>query len=850
MKMATRSFVSGELDPGLHKRADLQRHTTGLKLCRNFVIRAQGGAFNRPGMQFVGEVVNSTRKTRLIPFEFNTEQTYVLEFGHLTMRVIKDGGYVLVGAGPAIYEIATPYTEDDLFMIKFTQSADVMTLCHRNYAARDLSRLDHDDWTLSVINFSSTVPVPSFTMSSTATIQSFVKTITNITSANPAVVTSAAHGLTTGDVVNILEASIADGEPVVVSPHPINGGPYTVTVIDPDTFSVPFNSSGAAYNDGGVATFPGISSGNPAVITTAAAHGFTTGQQLSFSGATVSDSAVHPLNGQTLVVSYINATSFSVPYDATGVYYRSGGTAGNISGITIVGSGASDYNKTYRYVVTATVDGIESFPSAEAMIDTPALSVTAGVRLVWGAVAGAEYYTIYKDASNGSGLYGFIGESKEPLFEDYNIGPDTTFTPPEESNPISTAGNYPGTVAFYQQRKLFANTDNQPQTMFATQIGVFNSLRFSRPARDDDAITFTVAARQVNEIRHIIAVEDLMLLTSGAIHKVTEGRDFVLTPSTIGAKPQSYIGASDVRPAVVSDSILFVQDKGSRIRDLNYGIDEAKYTGNDLSIMAEHLFTNRTVVDMAYAVEPCGILWCVMSDGKLIALTYQKEHKVWAWHRHETDGFFESVCVISEDERDDTYFVVRRLIDGVWKRYVEKLADRVVTDAKQSIFLDSCVTYNGAATTTIPGLNHLEGREVTVLSDGNVVRGLTVTSGTITLPRAASIVHIGIPYTCEIETLGIDSNDQPTLGRKKNVAEVAIQVLQSRGGWVGPNLDNMIEIKPRFDSDGYNTIALKTFEQRVNITPDWNDDGSVIVQQRDPLPMTILAVTPEFDIGG
>jgi hypothetical protein len=682
-KNTLRSFSSGELDPALHHRADLARYATGLVICRNFIIRAQGGVHNRPGMRFVGEVKDSTKQTRLIPFEFNTEQTYILEFGDQIMRVIRDGAYVLDGVGPALFELVTPYLESEVFDINFTQSADVMTLAHRNHAVRDLGRIADDNWTLDVINFASTVTVPT--------------------------------GLVT----------------------------------------------------------------------------------------------------------------------------------------VAVGTGAGTNNKTYRYVVTATDDdGVESLISAESSITTPSLDVTAGVKITWTAVAGAAFYTIYKDPSNGTGIYGFIGESVNELFEDYNIAPDTARTPPEENTPISTAGNYPGVVGYYQQRKLFANTDNLPQTFFTSQTGIFNSLRSSTPVRDDDAITFTISSRQVNEIRHIVAVEDLVLLTSGAPYRISEGQDFVLTPSTIGARPQGETGASRIRPAIVNDSVIFVQGKSNKLRDLNFGIESGRYAGNDLSIMANHLFEDRTVVDMAYADEPYGVIWCVMSDGALLGLTYQKEHQVWAWHRHDTKGFYESVAVVAEGDRDAAYFVVKRTIDGSDVRYVERLEPRFISSPEVPFFVDSGLSYDGVATTAISGLDHLEGETVAVLSDGNVVNDLVVSGGAITLPRAASIVHVGLGYDCDIFTLAIDTAQISTQMRKLNVSEVAINVQNSRGGFVGPDFDNLIEIKPRFDSDGYDPITLKTFEERVNIQPDWNDNGQVAIRQIDPLPLSILTITPEFNTGG
>jgi hypothetical protein len=339
-------------------------------------------------------------------------------------------------------------------------------------------------------------------------------------------------------------------------------------------------------------------------------------------------------------------------------------------------------------------------------------------------------------------------------------------------------------------------------------------------------------------------------MTSGAEYRVTEGQDFVLTPSTIGAKAQSYYGSSRVRPAEISDSVVFVQEKGQKIRDLQFSIENARYSGNVLSIRSEHLFKGKTVVQMAYAEDPYGILWCIMSDGTLLGLTYLKENQIWAWHRHETDGTFESVATIREGDRDAVYLVIKRNVDGSDVRYVERMEPRYTDAAENAFFVDSGITYSGVATTTITGLTHLEGKTVKVLAAGNVVNDLTVSGGQITLPRAATPVHVGLGYNCDLKTLGIDDPETTLQGRKKNVSEVVLSVLESRGAWIGPDENNLVEVKPRFDSDGYDAIALKTFEERVNIEPDWTDGGQVLIRQPDPLPLTILAVTPEFDIGG
>jgi len=175
-----RSFTAGEISPSLQSRADLTKYTTGLSLCENFIVRSQGGVYSRPGMRFIGEVGDSTKRARLIPFQFNTEETYILVFEDLKMSVIRNGAFVLDGVGPARFEITTPYTEAELPRLGFTQSADVMTLVHHNHNPANLSRLDHDDWTLADINYAPTVSPPEFSSGAT------VKTITNISQANPA----------------------------------------------------------------------------------------------------------------------------------------------------------------------------------------------------------------------------------------------------------------------------------------------------------------------------------------------------------------------------------------------------------------------------------------------------------------------------------------------------------------------------------------------------------------------------------------------------------------------------------------------------------------------------------------
>lgn len=766
-----RSFTSGEIAPALQSRADLTKYATGLHLCENFFIRAQGGAYSRSGFRFVGELDDSSKVGRLIPFSFNTEQTYMLVFEHLKVRVIKDGGFVLAGGGPAIFELATPYTEAQLSRLGFTQSADVMTLVHPDHDPANLNRLADDNWTLTTIDYSSNVTAPVFTAGSVT------KTITNITQANPAVVTATAHGFITGNLITIDN---------VTGMTEVNGRSFIISVLTPDTFE---------------------------------------------------------LVGE-------NSTAHTA--------YISDGDAERQNGATTIGSGFGDFDKSYAYVVTAVdASGTESLASVETSLTTKSLSQTGGVRLTWDTVPEAEYYRVYKDPSVGTGIYGWIGDSNNTSFDDYNIAPITSDAPPEDRQPFTGADNKPSAVTYYQQRQVFANTNNEPQVTYTTQVNNFNSLRTSNPARDDDAVTFTIAAQQVNEIRHLLPLDSLILLTSGGEWIMTEGQDRVLTPSTIGVRIQSYNGCSIVPPVVINSTALYLQEKGARLRDLGYEFSSDKYTGNDLSLMSEHLFEGKQITAMAYAAEPYSIVWCVRDDGVLLGLTYQREHQVWGWHQHKTDGTFESVASITEDDRDAIYVIVKRNVNGSDVRYVERLEPRESQIAEDAFCVDSGLTYTGVPATIISGLDHLEGETVTILSDGYTVPDQVVASGQITLERAASKVHVGLSYTPAIETLDIDTPaaGQTVKAQSVSVSKVTIEVEGTRGGFVGPRQDDgsaapMNEIKPRFDSDNYDPIALKTYKQDVFIEPQWAKGGGIRIEQRSPLPMAILSIIPQVDIGG
>ena len=139
------SFAGGEFAPSLYGRVDIQKYSIGCKTVRNFLIHKHGGASNRPGTKYIAETKDSAKKARLVPFEFSTVQSYAIEFGDKYCRFYMNGAQIL-DASDVPYEIETPYDAEDLFLLKFTQSADVLYIAHPDYHPSVLIRYGHDDW--------------------------------------------------------------------------------------------------------------------------------------------------------------------------------------------------------------------------------------------------------------------------------------------------------------------------------------------------------------------------------------------------------------------------------------------------------------------------------------------------------------------------------------------------------------------------------------------------------------------------------------------------------------------------------------------------------------------------------
>lgn len=721
-----RSFGGGEVTPEFWSRIDDARYQIGLATCRNFMLKPQGPAENRPGLQFVREVKNSAATTRCIPFTYSTAQTMVIEIGAGYFR-FHTAGATLLYAAPAAWVTATPYVMGDL-----------RSTGGNNYYC------------------------------------------------------TAAH--TSGVFATDLAAS-----------------KWYLLPSNPNIYEIPNTYAAADLMD--------IHYVQSADVLTLTHTGYAPRE-----------------------LRRIGATNWQL---ATPTFQSNQVAPGGVGAVASGGTGT-----TYSYVVTSLgpQNTDESAMSAVATCNGNLFAAAAFNTITWSAAAGASRYFVYKKSG---GLYGYVGQADGLTFTDDNIAADMSRTPPIPQSLFNATNDYPGAVSYFEQRRVFAGSLNKPQNLWGTKSGTESNMNYCLPLRDDDSIQFRIAAREANTIRHVVPLDSLILLTSSAEWRIASNSGDALTPNNVSAKPQSYVGASMVQPVIIANNLIYAAARGGHVREMAYAYQANGYITGDLCLRAPHLFDFYDIKDMAYRKAPYPVIWAVSSSGKLLGLTYIPEQQVGAWHQHDTDGVFESCCIVAEGAEDMLYCIVKRTIGGATKRYVEFMHSRQFATQADAFFVDSGLTYSGAAATVISGLAHLEGKTVNILGDGAVMPQAVVTGGAVTLPQEVTKAQVGLPITSDLQTLPLAFEVAGYgQGRPKNINRAWLRVYQSGGIFAGPSFTSLTEVKQR-TTEAYGTApALKTNEIPIDITPSWGPNGQLCIRQTAPLPLTLSGLSLDVTVGG
>jgi len=433
------------------------------------------------------------------------------------------------------------------------------------------------------------------------------------------------------------------------------------------------------------------------------------------------------------------------------------------------------------------------------------------------------------------------------------------------NNPFGSSNNFPSCVTFFEERLVFAGTNNDPQKLFFSKAGDFEDMTTGTNA--DDGMSFTIGSDQVNAIKYLKGLRTLLIGTVGGEFVATASTSAEpITPTNIQIKRQAGYGTSDVDALLAGNRILFVQRAGKKVRELVFDFDSDGYIAPDLTLLAEHIagsgvatgFTNWT-----YQQEPDSIVWVVRSDGILTGMTYQRGENVVAWHRHILGGVFssgsavvESVAAISNSlstakGEDSLYMIVKRTINGGTKRYVEVMQPfDFADDVEDAWFLDSALQYSGGATTSLSGLDHLEGQTVSILANGSTHPDKVVSSGAITLDRSVTKATVGLKYTSALQTMRIESGsaDGSAQGKVKRIQEITARFFQTVGAEIGSSSSSTDLIPFRDSSMAMDTaVELFTGDKQIEFNADYETDGFIYIQQQQPLPMTITAMYPQLN---
>lgn len=358
--------------------------------------------------------------------------------------------------------------------------------------------------------------------------------------------------------------------------------------------------------------------------------------------------------------------------------------SGGIAGARTYWAITTIFPETFEESLPLLADDVDVIPD-------PATPTTVS----WTPPSDFAFFNVYRSTDGVS--YGLVGSTSSSSFSDVGATADLLQRPPQARDIMNATDKYPSAVTYYQQRRVFGNSNDEPETVWASRIAQYSNFGITFPLQDDDAVTFRMAGKRSNPVRHLLDLGRLIVFTSREEKLVGGDQAGILKPDAVNPQKLSANGCSTLAPLELDTTALYVQARGTKVRDL-VPVSADSYEGTDLTVFASHLFDGYTIVAWDYAQNPHSIVWAARSDGTLLGLTYLREHAIWGWHRHDTDGSVEDVCVVPEGAEDRIYVVVKRTINGATKRYIERFVSRFFTAAEDAPFVDAAVTYDGRNT--------------------------------------------------------------------------------------------------------------------------------------------------------
>ncbi|MFQ5764955.1 MAG: hypothetical protein ACE5GT_08510 [Rhodospirillales bacterium] len=824
---------AGELSPRMAARVDFNKYPAGAATVKNMIPLPQGGLMRRPGTRYVVPVKDESAKTRLLPFEFNTEQAYPVEAGNRYFRFIRNQGQITVA-------------DTDAAIANGTFDADIANWTDRSSGGVPAAR----------IAWNSALGAMDLDRSGGGTAHA-EQQVTN-TSSTLNVLKFRVLGAP-GDKIKLRVGTASTGTEIVNDVEfAVGYHAYSFTATGAD-FHIQFiydeNTKIVQIDDVSLIDTAALELQTPYATADLPTLKFAQSADVMY----IAHGAKNPIYKLTRT-SHTNWSLVEVAWQ-DGPYLDENTTSTDLTPAATSGVGI-----TITASATKGINDDEGFKSTD---------VGRLIRLQHGANEhGWAVIVAFTDATH----------VDVDIKRNFNA---TTASTKWSLGAWSETTGWPATVGFFEQRFAAARTRNQEQTFWMSQSADLENMRgdsfdTSTTVEDDDALFFTLAAKKVNAIQWIDSGQNFIIGTAGGEWIATSDGP-VLTPTDVSLKQHTTHGSADTEALRVGPATLFLQRSQRKIREFAFSFEVDGFRAPDLTILADHI-TRSKVTEITYQQEPDSLVWAVRTDGVVATMTYRRNQDVVGWARQVLGGSFgtgdavvESITAIpgndaagqvrDSSERNEVWVIVKRTINGATRRYIEFLEGafegpirhdfataaawraRMLLDQQDTYYSDSLLTYDGVATTSITGLTHLEGETVKVLADGKVHPDATVSGGAITLDYKASVVQVGLGYAHRFQSLkNVAGAAAGTgLGRVKRIHELVLVLLDAAAFRQGPGFDNLKDVEFLEADETMDTaIALFSGEKFIPFDGGYERDARIVIEGDAPLPFTMLAIAPSL----
>lgn len=839
------SFNGGELSPWLDPRIDLDKYRSGCRTLENMLPAIYGGAMRRPGTEYLGLAPTASGKVRLVPFVASVSTTYILEFSALKLRIWTTGTTPALVGAPLV--VVTPYLEANLDALQFAQQNDVLFIAHPDHAPMELARYSATDWRIGPLqvfwpasleeNVSEiTLDVDTITTNSELVPPAW-SAVTSYPSGTPSAFYPADGGIgqkvTHGGKYWALKRACTNVEPGsgdLASRH------WMETIWEASYSGVGYYAQGQVVTlTASAAIFAADHVGSKWLVTHKR-NDLRVTRTIAGAAAGAVSTAIYTLGEWSAAIATNSTTGQDGLWEVNVLVERS---FDNINWETrnTIASALSDVQKL--------ITGFENYPCfLRIKVAVPTAAGTAvPSNLMASITAGApESHSIYEITSFTSAT------SVRALVY---LAPFGYYTPTKywREPAWSTSTGYPRAVTLHQGRLFFGGNSAKPTTFWGSAVDGYPDFRVA--AEDDAAVEYTLNSDEASAVEWLVSQDSLVIGTASGEWvfgtKTGENVEKLRRNTSYGSLP--------VQAKTIADALVFIQRSGRKVREFAWSFERDGYNSVDLSMLAEHV-GDSLFLQMAIQRNPDPIVWVVTANGELLSLTYERSQKVAAWSRHTTDGDFESVAVIPGSGEDDQIWVaVRRTINAVTSRFIERLKPDVVRDLKSGVtttlvYSDCSKTSTSSGAGLVSGLTHLIGESVSLLVDGKVHAPVTVSgAGTVQLAAVAAnyskTVVAGLPYTSKLEPTYLETMDpnSVTLAGKKRLHRAVLEFWKS--GAVEVSTDDGVTWKPITFASG---VTLMTGPHEMYLDGSSARQVTAIFRQSDPQPFNLMGLILRYNV--